>query len=615
MNFKLKTLVAAAVMLAGSALAGTVSAAVPNLTVNYTGSTVSSSQSQVVVTVSNANPYSQVSLYYSQSSSYYNVITTLGTTDVTGYLSTVTLVPNNGTTSPIMYYVVAGGLQSNTVSLAPQNSGSSCYYVNGVYTCGGTGGLSVSQTSVTMNIGQTLSLNIYSGNTNSGYINGTSAYYLASNTPSGVVTAGVSGSVLTLLATGSGTATVQVCPTGAYTGSGACANVFVTSSFNGYSGTGTGNVTLSPTSLTLNGVGQSSVVQVYTTGGYGYFTVNNNSNTAVVSASISGSSLNVLAVGIGNATLSICNQNGYASASGCASLYVTVNNVGSGSCYYVGSVYTCAPPVSTCYNNGYSTSCPSQSALTFSNPNPTLSVGQTAAIVIYGNGIYNSYNYNNYQSYQVTGNSSSGVVSAVTSGNSLNITGLANGTSVVSVCSLYGYAVGSTGNSCGTVYVTVQGGNVTTSSCYYVGNVYTCPSQPVVQPQVLGASAYANGTLIQQGSTIYIYYRNTLTAFGNYGAFVGLGFRTSQVVNAGYTSVPVSGYVISTQFGPHPWGTWVKSGQAIYFVSEYGLIPVPDYNTFLNNGGNSANVVAANAYDFQLPVQSPMTGQDSRLTQ
>ncbi len=597
MNFKIKSLIAGAVMLAGSAVfAGTASAAVPNLTVNYTGSVVSGSQSQVVVTVTNANPYSQVSLYYSQGTSYYNIVTTLGTTDVTGYLSATTIVPMNGSSSPTLFYVNVGGIQSNTVSLAAQNSGTgSCYYVNGVYTCG-TNQLSTSQTSVTMTVGQTLSLNIYGG-TYTGYY-GSNAYYVASNSASSVVTAGVTGSTLQLYAVGSGTSTVQVCPTGATTGSSACANVYVTVTFNG---SGSGTVTLSQSSLNMS-IGQSSVVQVYSSSVYngsgyysGTFTINNNSNPSVVSTSLSGSSLTVYAIQPGNVTLTVCNQNGYASTSGCASLYVTVTGNGTGSCY----------------NNGYNTNCVGQNGITFSVQNPTLSVGQSAAVVIYGNGYnYNSYSYNNYQSYQVTGNSNASVVSAATSGNSLNLVGLSNGSSVISVCSLYGSVIGSTGTSCGTLYVTVSGYNGSTGSCYYVGSVYTCPNG-----QVLGATIYPNGTLIEQGSTIYIYYRNTLTAFANYGAFVGLGFRTSNVQNLGYTNVPISGYVISSQFAPHPWGSWVKSGQAIYFVSEYGLIPVPDYSTFLNNGGSSANVVPANAYDFQLPLQSPMTSEDSRLSQ
>jgi hypothetical protein len=193
-------------------------------------------------------------------------------------------------------------------------------------------------------------------------------------------------------------------------------------------------------------------------------------------------------------------------------------------------------------------------------------------------------------------------VSATTSGNSLNLTALSSGSSVVSVCSLYGYTVPTTSSPvCGTVYVTV------------VGNAVSYVNPITVPQQVLGASTYASGTLVQQGSTIYILYRNTLIPFGNYSAFIGLGFKTSSVLNVGYTNIPVSGYVISTQFAAHPWGSWVKSGQAIYFISEYGLIPIPDYSTFLNNGGSPSNVVPANAYDFQLPLQSPMTAQDSRL--
>ena len=527
MNLKLKALIAGAVMLAGSAVfAVPVSAAVPNLSVNFTGTSTYSGSNQVQVTTTNANPYSEVSLFYRQTNTYYTEVANLGETDVTGYLNTTTTITTDGSSNPLLFYVLAGGLQSNTVTLYPSSNGTgtNCYYVNGVYTCGSN--VSISQTNVTMNLGQSLSLNVYGGSTSVYY---SSPYFIASNSSSGVVEAGVSGSTLTLYAEGSGTSTVQVCPTGASTGSSTCANVYVTVSFNGT--TSNGNVTLSQSSLALS-TGQSSVVQVYvnnTTGTTYYgnaFTVNNNSNPGVVTTQLSGSSLTVYGSEPGNATLTICNQNGYASSNGCASLYVTVNSSGTSTCYYVNGVYTC-PPSTTCYNNGYSTNCGNQSTLTFSTQNPSLAIGQTAAIVIYGNGYNNIYSYNNYQSYTVSGNSNASVVSAATSGNSLNITALSAGTSVVSVCSLYGNVIpviGTSGTACGTVYVTVVGSTVT----YVPPVTYVSPAVPQQPQQVLGASTYPNGTLVQQGSTIYIFYRNTLTAFGSYGAFAGLGFKLAK---------------------------------------------------------------------------------------
>ena len=608
MNLKLKGLMAGVVMLAGSALASPVSAAVPNLTVTTAGNSVYGNQ--VLVTVTNGNPYSPVTIYYRQTSSWYNLISNFGQTDSSGYFSQSMAYSTDGTSNPVQYYVVVGGVQSNTVNLYPNgnnnnnnNNNGGCYYTNGYYNCNNSA-VTFSQNSVSMNIGQTISVNIY----------GSGSYVLGSTGTTSVVTAGISGSVLNLYAVGSGTSTVQVCPSGYSIGSSLCGNLTVTVYFNGNgNGSGNGTITFSQNSLNMS-LGQSSVIQIYNTGSYGSaYVINNNSNPSVASTSLSGSSLTVYGSSVGNATLTVCNQNGYSSVSQCGSIYITVGG-GSTSCYYVNGVYTCP---NNCYNSGYNYNCGGQNAnvLTFNTPNPTISVGQSAAIIIYGNGTtYNTYTYNNYQSYSVTGNSNSAVVSASTSGNSLNLVGLSSGTSVVSVCSLYGYAYpivynginsnynnynnNNTNSTCGTLYVTVTGNQI----AYQYNN-----------GQVLGATTYANGTLVQEGPTIYIVYRGTIIPFGNYTAFAGLGYKLSSVVNIGYVTMPMSSYVISTSIATHPWGTWIKNGQTVYFVSEYGLIAVPDYSTFLSNGGSDANVVQANAYDFQLPLQSVMVAGDSRL--
>jgi hypothetical protein len=130
---------------------------------------------------------------------------------------------------------------------------------------------------------------------------------------------------------------------------------------------------------------------------------------------------------------------------------------------------------------------------------------------------------------------------------------------------------------------------------------------------VLGASTYKNGELLKEGGTIYIIYRNSKSGFANFSAFSGFGFSLSNVLDAGYVNVPTSGYVISTASASHPWGSWVKSGNTVYFVHEQGLIPVPDWNTFISNGGQAHLIVNSNQYDFYVPMLSVMTYNDSRL--
>ena len=133
-------------------------------------------------------------------------------------------------------------------------------------------------------------------------------------------------------------------------------------------------------------------------------------------------------------------------------------------------------------------------------------------------------------------------------------------------------------------------------------------------PSLPTASTYANGQLISEGSTVYIVYKNTKTAFSSASAFLGLGFSFNNVLAVGNSGLAESGYTVTKANASHPWGTWIKnSGNTVYFVGDLGLIPVPNWNTFLNNGGQAGFIVPANSYDFSLPILSPMTLNDPRL--
>lgn len=122
-----------------------------------------------------------------------------------------------------------------------------------------------------------------------------------------------------------------------------------------------------------------------------------------------------------------------------------------------------------------------------------------------------------------------------------------------------------------------------------------------------------NGQLVNEGGTIYIVYRGSKTGFTNADAFLGLGY-TFGSVDQTYTGLPTSGRTVWTAAGPHPWGSWVKFGQTVYFVHENGLIPVTAYDIFLQNGGQDRWVVPMNGYDWQRPMLGYMTYADVRLS-
>jgi len=173
---------------------------------------------------------------------------------------------------------------------------------------------------------------------------------------------------------------------------------------------GYGTVSLSQTNVTVS-VGQSANITIY--GGNAPYTIFP-SGANVFQAVVGGNNLQIAGLNSGNGSLSICSSGG--SGSGCAVLYVSVNT---------GTYYN-NPPL---YNN------PIMPAITFSQNNPTLSIGQSMTISVSGGTAYN-YGYYGGTTYYVAYNSSSSSLSAVINGNTLTIQGIANGNVAVVVCSL-----------------------------------------------------------------------------------------------------------------------------------------------------------------------------------
>jgi hypothetical protein len=250
---------------------------------------------------------------------------------------------------------VCGNSSSACASLYVTVSGSNCGY----YGCS-VGGLTLSQTSLNLNVGQsatvTASMPIYNP-----------SFYISSNSNSYVASASVSGNQINVYGLASGSTNISVCSS-----SSVCATLYVTVGGGGNSG----SVTFNPASVNL-GVGQSSTVFVNA----GYFGsslyISNNSNSSVVSASISGSTLYLQAGNIGSSTITVCQ-----SSSACGYLYVTVGGTGG---------------------NG---------SISLSQTSLSLSVGQSSTVSVYNNG-------NLYGNYYVSSNSNSNVASASISGSSL----------------------------------------------------------------------------------------------------------------------------------------------------------------------------------------------------
>ncbi len=483
------------------------------------------------ITVSNADSNGWLSLSQRQGSSPTIFISNFGQTDGSGNFNQLSTLSSGRSSSQVEIFVSVNGQRSNSVFVTPY----------GYYNTGGNSSyntVSLSQSTLTLNSGQTASVNIYGSNN---YYN--NSFYIYNGVNNNVANASINGNVLNVYAVGSGSNTITICQTGY---SSQCANLYVTVNSNNYN---TGTITFSNGSPSLS-VGQTSNISIYTNylSGNNYY-ISSNSNSNVVSAYISGSTLVLTGIANGNSTISVCQNSGQ-----CGTVYVTVT----------GYNYN--------YNNNYNNN------FTISPSSLSLNAGQNATAII-----SNSYYGNNY--YTVSTNSNPSVASATISGNVVNVYANSYGTTSISICQNSNY-------QCNSLFVSVGG--------------YTNGS-------VLGSSAYSNGTLISENGTIFVTYKNTKSGFANFESFKGLGYSLKNVVPANSNNLVRSNYIVNTPFASHPWGTWIISGTTIYFVDQYGLIPVSDYSIFTNNGGVSQNVVAANGYDMQRPILSIMTLNDSRL--
>jgi len=112
---------------------------------------------------------------------------------------------------------------------------------------------------------------------------------------------------------------------------------------------------------------------------------------------------------------------------------------------------------------------------------------------------------------------------------------------------------------------------------------------------------YPSGSLVNDGGTIYFISGTTKVPFTNWQAFVGLGYSLRNVVNGNLQNyTPAQTYFITTANAPHPWGSWLLYNRTIYYSHETGLIGVPTWDVFLQNGGKSAYIVKANNYDVNI---------------
>ncbi len=512
------------------------------------------------------------------------------------------------------------GNSSGSATITVCSSSGSCGSITaavGYTSLGGT--FALSQTSLSLLVGQVLSVTISGG---------TSPYTLGSNSGS-VFQASLNGNIVTISGIGAGSTSINVCTAG-----GACLPLLVTVNASG-SGTPVG---FSQNNLNINVGGVSAV----TLSGAGGYYVSNSSNSSVASIQINGSTAIVKGISAGSSNISVCESGGQ-----CSLLFVTavtgsstvstptfsqtnpvltvgqtltdIISGGSGSNYYISantapsvaslslsgngltisglssgsSIIVICATASSCGSITVSVSGTAGSSITFSSTSlPAATAGQAYSTQISASGGVSSLTY---------------VLSSgsLPTGLTMSSTGLISGTPTAAGNNSFGVTASDTsGNTAGiTLSLTVNSASI---------SVPPISTTPVTAP-IAAANTYPNGELIFENNTVYIVYQNTEVGFTNAPAFTGLGFSFSSVTPVTNSGLSVSPKVVVTADGAHPRGTWIISGPEVLFVTPAGNIPVPDWATFTGNGGQAGFIVPANSYDLARTTLSPMTASDARL--
>lgn len=264
--------------------------------------------------------------------------------------------------------LVGNSAGSSTVTVC--SSSGNCNSLTATVSYATSGPITLSQTSLWLQIGQAVSVTISGGTMPYSILNDTNS--------SSIFSSNLNNNILTLTGLAAGSSSLSVC-----SAAGACIQLSVL--VNGTSSSS--QLTFSNNNLSLN-AGASATVSLFGNGGY-YVSTSNNQNIASITVSNSTATISALAPGNANAT--ICQTGGQ-----CSVLYVVVNS------------------------NTQTVSTPS-----FSPVNPTISLGQTLNVIISG-GVGTSYS--------LSSNSNPTIVQANVNGDRLVLLGKAAGSSVLTVC-------------------------------------------------------------------------------------------------------------------------------------------------------------------------------------
>ncbi|MCL5009024.1 MAG: hypothetical protein M1400_01640 [Patescibacteria group bacterium] len=369
----------------------------------------------VTVSVTGGDPNSGVILSYSKTNVGPSLVY-LGATNASGSYSVDVSTSQYSISTGGAVSVTVNGQRSNSVTW-PDLATNGTFYL--------------SQTAVVLSVGQSTTITATNQTGNS--------LYLSNNSNPPIANINISGNQITAVGISYGSTVATFCAQGSTTN---CASAYIT-----VRNSGAQALTFNLSSVTIS-TGQSFPVTV--SGGTGTYSILNNSNSAAIQTSVSGSVVTLTANGSsGSSAITVCSSD----MSSCGIINVTIGATSS-------------------------------SPLTFSQTNPTLLIGQNLSIGVSGG---------TGTAYYVSSNSNSAVVQASVSGSSLMLYGSTAGTATVTVCSSAG--------SCGWLAVTVNyvasGGPIQlsqTSLSLLSGQVLSVTVSGGTAPYSLGANT---GTVVQ----------------------------------------------------------------------------------------------------------------------
>jgi len=300
----------------------------------------------------------------------------IGTTNSSGTLST--------TVSSSSYVIASGTAVYVTLGGANGAQSNQAYWP--VVSSTTSNNVSLSQSGVVLPVGQSTTV------TASNY--GSSSLYLLNNSNPSIANINISGGQVSIMANATGSTVATICVLNSTTN---CSSIYITAQSASASqlNFSQNNISIAP--------GQS--VPITISNGTGSYYVTNNSNPSTIQANVSGTTVTITTASTsGSASITICSIN----LSSCGLLKATATTTGT-------------------------------STITFSQTSPSVTVGQSTLVTVYGA---------TGSVFYVSSNSNPSIVQANLSGSTLTLTGIANGSSTVAVCSSSG--------SCGNLAVTVN---------------------------------------------------------------------------------------------------------------------------------------------------------------